>query len=126
MTLPQLNLLPIFTTRGDVEAFLAYPYIFNRNGEWIGWVTRDREVYSLLGVYVGYLSNDPRILRKRALDESKPRLNPPSAPPRLRVPPTTPLPRMMSELGYDTIDVFEEMPELLHTADAGEFRPDLD
>jgi hypothetical protein len=126
MTLPKIGPMPIYTTRGDAEAFLVYPYIFNRNGEWIGWVTREREVYSLLGTYVGYLSNDPRILRKRAVDDIKPRLAPPPPPPRLRVPATTPLPRMMSELSHETIDVLEEAPELLHTVDAGEFREDLD
>ena len=42
-----------------------YPYLYNTQGEWIGWVTPQREVYSILGVFVGRLSNDPRILGKR-------------------------------------------------------------
>jgi hypothetical protein len=121
--IPQL--IPVYTTRGDAEAFLVYPYIFNRQGEWIGWVNNQREVYSVLGYYVGRLSNDPRILRKRAEDE-RPRQTPPPAPQRLRTPPTVPLPKMMSELSYDTIDVLGEEPELLHTRDTGEMMQDLD
>jgi hypothetical protein len=39
------NINPIYNTRGDAEAFLAYPYLFNRNGDWIGFVTPKREVF---------------------------------------------------------------------------------
>lgn len=119
------TIIPVFTTRGDVEAFLAYPYLFNRQGEWIGWVTSQREVYSVLGHFVGALSNDPRILRKRS-GEEKPRQRPPAAPPRLRPPSSVPLAKMMSSLSYETIDVLEDEPERLHTLDSGELRQDLD
>ena len=53
------RLIPVYNSRGDVEAFLVFPYLFNRNGEWIGCVTPQREVYSVLGNYVGSLTNDP-------------------------------------------------------------------
>lgn len=119
------TIIPIYTTRGDAEAFLVYPYIYNRLGEWIGWVTPERDVYSVLGEYVGWLDKGPRILRKRGRDP-KPRRQPPAPPPSIRVPAHTPLPPMMSELTYDTIDVLDEEPERLHTTDTGEFRPDLD
>ena len=62
----QPTIIPIYTTKGDAEAFLVYPYIFNRNGDWIGFVTPQREIYSVIGDYVGTLTNDPRIVRKRA------------------------------------------------------------
>ncbi len=117
--------IPIYTTRGDAEAFLAYPYLFNRQGEWIGWVTPQREVYSVLGYYVGYLTSDPRILRKRS-EDGRPRQTPPPAPQRLRLPPTVPLAKMMSELNYETIDVLNDEPELLHTRDSGDLLQDLD
>lgn len=120
------TLIPIYTTQGDVEAFLAYPYLFNRNGEWIGWVTPQREVYSVLGYYVGYLSNDRRILRKRATSTLKPRRTPPPAPQRIYPPATVPLAPLMSELPQSIIDVLQEEPERLHTVDAGELRQDLD
>jgi len=120
-------LIPIYTTRGDVEAYLVYPYLFNRLGEWVGFVTPAREVYSVLGSYVGELSLDKRILRPRSLvSEDKPRLNPPAAPPRLRLPQNSPLPPLMRELPHSLVDVLEEEPELLHTRDSGEMREDMD
>jgi len=124
-TTPQ-NLIPIYSTRGDLGAYLIYPHLYNAQGEWIGWVTQEREVYSVLGYYVGYLTNDPRILRKRVLERSKPRQSPPSHPEKIRPMATVPLARMMSELYHDTIDVLLEEPERLHTVDMGEFREDLD
>ena len=76
----QPALIPIYTTKGDAEAFLQYPYLFNRNGDWIGFVTPKREVYSVLGDFVGTLTNDPRIVRKRATSTLMPRLAPPPEP----------------------------------------------
>lgn len=126
MTTPTPAIIPIYTTRGDVEAFLVYPHLYNRQGEWVGFVQPNREVYSVLGYYVGELSPDKRILCKRALDEEKPRLPPPNAPARLRTPASIPLPPMMRELPHSIIDVLEDMPEKLHTKDSGEFTQDLD
>lgn len=120
------RIIPIYTSKGDVEAFLSYPHIYNRGGDWIGWVTPKREVYSVLGYYVGYLTDDPRILRKRATSTLKPRLTPPAQPARLRVPASVPLAPMMSENTYSLIDVLMEEPERLHMVEAGEFREDLD
>jgi hypothetical protein len=119
-------IIPIYTTRGDATAFLAYPYLFNSQGEWIGFVTPEREVYSVLGFYVGYLSSDPRVLRKRVLEITKPRLTPPTRPRNVYPPATFPLAPLMSELYQDTLDVLLEEPERLHTVDAGELREDLD
>jgi hypothetical protein len=121
-----MAIIPIYTTRGDAEAFLDYPYLFNRNGDWIGWVTLKREVYSVLGYYAGYLTNDPRILRKRATSTLKPRLQPPSPPKKTYAPATIPLAPLMSELTAGLIDVLLEEPERLHALDAGELREDLD
>lgn len=122
----QAALIPIYTTKGDAEAFLQYPYLFNRNGEWIGFVTPKREVYSVLGDFVGTLTNDPRIVRKRATSTLRPRLNPPSQPPKVYPPASVPLARMMAELSHSVIDVLQDSPELLHTVDSGEQRQDLD
>jgi hypothetical protein len=118
-------LIPIYSSRGDTEAFLVYPYIYNRNGDWIGWVTVKREVYSVLGYYVGYLSDDPRILRKRSTSTLKPRLASPPRPPRIRVPATVALAPLLSELVHTVIDVLAEEPDRLHTLDMGELREDL-
>ncbi len=118
------NIIPIYSSRGDAEAFLSFPYLFNRTGEWIGFVTAQREVFSVLGYYVGALTNDPRIVRKRS-DEIRTRLKPPQAPAALRVSAVVPLPKMMGDLTPEHIDVLQEEPERLHTLDSGELRQDL-
>ncbi len=122
----QRNLIPIYTTKGDADAFLVYPYLFNRNGDWIGWVTPQREVYSVIGFYVGTLTNDRRIVRKRATNTLKARLQPPPPPKRIYPPATIPLAPLMPELSNSIVDVLMEEPERLHPVDSGEFREDLD
>lgn len=122
----QASLIPIYNTKGDAEAFLLYPYLFNRTGDWIGFVTQKREVYSVLGEYVGMLTNDPRIVGKRAMDEIKPRIAPPPTPKRVQPPTNIPLAPMMPELSYSLVDVLLDEPEKLHTLDSGESRPDMD
>ncbi len=121
-----MALIPIYNSKGDADAFLDYPYVFNRNGDWVGFVTPRREVYSVLGYYVGYLSNDRRILRKVATSALKPRIKVPPAPEKVYPPATIPLAPLMSELTASTIDVLLEEPERLHALDAGELRQDLD
>jgi hypothetical protein len=118
--------IPIYTTKGDAEAFLLYPYIYNFYGEWVGFVTPLREVYSIRGEYVGWLSDEPRILRKRTCDFSKPILSPPEIPEKVMPPATIPLAPLMPELGFDTIDVLLEEPERISTPDMGELRDDMD
>ena len=126
MTTTPRRLIPIYTTPGDLGAYLVYPYIYNPQGEWIGWVTSEKEIYSVLGHYIGWLSKDPRILRRRSYDFSKPRRTPPAPRARIRVPASAPLPPMMSELTYATIDVLDEEPERLGTADFSELSEDMD
>ena len=122
----QNTVIPIYTSKGDAEAFLVYPYLYNRNGEWIGWVNQKREVYSVLGYYVGYLTSDPRILCKRVTGSLKPRQVPPPAQDRINIPATIPLAPMMSEMNFSTMDVLLEEPERLHTLDIGDMKQDLD
>ncbi len=120
------RIIPIYNSRGEVEAFLAFPYLFNRTGEWIGCVTAQREVYSVLGNYVGSLTNDPRIVRPRAADVVRPRLKVSPPPGRLTAPATVPLAPLMSDLTHSMVDVLLEEPERLHTLDSGELREDMD
>ncbi|RME87022.1 MAG: hypothetical protein D6770_10465 [Anaerolineae bacterium] len=121
------RIIPIYTSRGDAEAFLVYPYLFNRLGEWIGWVTPKREVYSVLGHYVGYLTDEPRILRKMVTSRLKPKRTPPPPPPAKVYPPATvPLAPLMRELRFGIIDVLLDEPERLHPLDSGELREDMD
>jgi hypothetical protein len=120
------RLIPIYTSRGDLGAFLLYPYLFNRTGEWIGWVTQDRQVFSVHGHYAGYLDNGPRVLRKASDGFDRPRRQPPPHPPKVQLPVTVPLAPMMAELTYGLVDVLEDAPELLPSLDSGELREDMD
>jgi hypothetical protein len=120
------KIIPIYSSRGDAEVFLQYPPLYNRLGEWVGVVTPLKEVYSVLGFYVGYISKDQRILRDRFLRNLKPNIQPPQPPVRVMPPATIPLAPLMSELMYSTIDVLLEEPERLHALDTGDLREDLD
>lgn len=120
------KIIPIYTTRGDLGALMVYPYLFNPMGEWIGFVTADKEVFSTLGHYVGYLGDGPRILRTRTYSFDKPKKKPLPPPPRLRVPTSVPLAPMMAELPFSVIDILDDSPEQLSTVDAGELRQDMD
>lgn len=122
----QHRIIPIYSSRGEVEAFLVFPYLFNRTGEWIGCITSTREVYSVLGNYVGSLTNDARIVRARAGDITRPRLKVSPPPGRLTTPANLPLAPMMSDLTHSLVDVLLEEPERLHTVDSGELREDMD
>ena len=121
----QQRIIPIYSSRGEVDAYLVFPYLFNRSGEWIGLVTPHREVYSVLGSYVGFLTNDPRIVRKRSEDAVKPRLKMPPSPGRIPLPATTPLAPLMSDLPQGLVDILVEEPDRLHTVDSGELREDM-
>lgn len=122
----QRRIIPIYNSQGEAEVFLVFPHLFNRNGDWIGWVTPQREVYSVLGYYVGTLTDDPRIVRKRADDALKPRLKPPLPQKRITIPASVPLAPLMKELTHSLVDVLSEEPERLHAVDSGELREDLD
>ena len=126
MSQNQQRIIPVFASNGEAEAFLVFPYLFNRSGEWIGWVTPKREVYSVMGNYVGTLTNDPRITRKRAEEETRSRLQPPPKPGRIPAPTSVPLAPMMSDLPHSLIDVLLDDPDRLHTLDGGELREDMD
>lgn len=117
---------PIYTTTGDTAAALSGRHIFNLLGEWIGWVDETNQVYSITGEYVGWLTREPRVLRKRVASRRPPRRQPPPHPGRIRPPATFPLPPMMAEIAFDTVDVLDEMPERLHTADFDQWAQDMD
>lgn len=120
------TLIPVYTSRGDLGAFLAYPYLYNCMGEWIGFVTAEREVFSVYGNYVGRLTGEPRILRKRSEAHERSDRTLPIRPGKITVPAHVPLAPMMAEIRFDTMDVLEEDPELLPTLDFGEERQDMD
>ncbi len=122
----QKKLIPIYNSSGEIGAFLAFPYIFNMSGEWIGWVTAERSVFSVHGHFVGTLTNDPRIVRKREMATTAQRTKPPVAPEPIRPPARLPLAPQLPELGTHMIDVLEDAPYLLPPVDFGELRDDMD
>lgn len=117
---------PIYKSIGEVGAYLSFPYIYSTDGEWIGWITADRSVYSVHGHYVGVLSEEMRIMRNREFVSGKRRLKPPSPPPPLQLPGVNPLAPQLPEVMQNMIDVLEESPELLPPPDYGDLRDDLD
>ncbi len=121
------HFIPIYTSRGEMEAYLVYPYIYNKQGEWIGWVSTDRKVYSVHGHYVGWLADGPRILRKLAesFGHKKITIENPEAM-KINPPAHMPLAPMLPELIIGTIDVLLEQPDLLPPVDFGELREDMD
>lgn len=120
------KLIAVFTTSGDVGAFLAYPYLYNRQGEWIGWITPGRRVYSVHGHYVGFLTDEPRILRKQSSGYLKPLRTPPARPEPITPPSNVPLPPMMPEAPIGTFDVLDDRPDMLPSVDFGDLREDMD
>jgi hypothetical protein len=119
------TLIPIYSTRGDLAAFLSYPYLINRQGEWIGWVNAQREVFSVAGDYIGWLAKEMRILRRES-DSIRPRSTPPAPPPAIRVSAVNRLAPMMPELPFGTQDVLDECPDLLPPCGFGVYGKDLD
>jgi hypothetical protein len=65
-------------------------------------------------------------VRKRGTSGLHPRLDPPIAPKKINLPANIPLAPMMPELNHSMIDVLADMPERLHTTDAGESREDME
>ncbi len=118
--------IPLYTSSGDLGGFLLYPHLFNSQGDWIGWVTADREVYSVYGKYVGWISKDFRILCKRTSSHDHPNKTPPAPPGKFAPPGHVPLPSMMAEITSSTIDVLEERPDLLPTQDSFAYTDSVD
>jgi hypothetical protein len=79
-----------------------------------------------MGAYVGFLTDDPRIVRRRSGNEFRQRLKTSPPPGRLNTPATIPLAPLMSDLTLGLVDVLVEEPERLHTIDSGELREDMD
>lgn len=103
-----------------------YPYLYNPQGEWIGWVEADRSVYSVHGHWVGTLTKEPRILRKREQIGGEQKRLPPRPPLPLRPPAHVPLAPTLPEVALNMIDVLEDAPDLLPPVDYGQLKEDMD
>ena len=108
---------PIYTTHGDWIATLIGRYLFDREAHWIGWVDADSQVFSVRGEYAGWLSKDFRVLCRRDSSHNPDRRQPPPRPPKPELPMSAPLPPLMAELTYESIDLFEDAPHLLDPFD---------
>ena len=101
--------------------------LYDTRGSWVGYLSKTGQVFSVTGKYVGWLSKDFRILRKKVQNQTMP-LHPPPAPPTLKVrlPPHVALAPLMADLPFDTLDVMQEEPERLHTLDDDPDAKDMD
>jgi hypothetical protein len=115
-----MNLIPIYRSDGEWVALLEGRSLYDTMGDWIGWL-EGREVFSRDGEYAGYLSDDQRILRRRAR-QRRPLRTPPPPPPAIRVPAKVPLAPLFAEIPWEVVDVFEEEPHIFRYV--SEFKPD--
>jgi hypothetical protein len=113
----------IYSTAGDLEATRFGDYIFDLRGEWVAW-TDGSEVFTCDGEYVGFLSRDHRILRKRVKPSLPLRDDIPPYPGKPDLPARAPLPPMFAELSYSEVDMFEWDPDVFRRT--SDLRPDLD
>ncbi|MBI5959201.1 MAG: hypothetical protein HY866_10730 [Chloroflexi bacterium] len=115
----------IFDTHGDWQATKIGDSIYSSRGEYIGFIENGIDIYKNDGEWVGRLSKDGRILRKRTERRRELHSNPPPKPPKPeKMPGRSPLPPMMAELDYGTIDVLEDDPEIFKRI--SDLRPDME
>jgi hypothetical protein len=114
----------IWDSYGDWVATLLDGHIWDLRGIWIGWVEENGDVYKSDGEWIGTLSKDSRILRKRTANRRELRNDMPSPPPKPELPARAPLPPSFSELSYSVIDVLEEDPSIFKRL--SDRRPDMD
>lgn len=113
---------PVYNSDGRVAAVIHRGCLYNPDGDWIGFL-RGAEVFDTMGVYLGYLSGDRRLLRARRAPRRE--LSPLPAPARLAsIPEWFPLAPMFQQLTHSLIEVFEEEPGRFRHA--AETRPDMD
>lgn len=105
-------MVPIYRSDGEWVAVFQNGNLFNVDREWIGFVV-GRDVYDTSGLYLGYLSNDKRLLRARSQPRKRDRKQPPPHPGRPDMPSNMPLAPMFPALPYQLIDLFEELPDKL-------------
>jgi hypothetical protein len=114
----------IFDTRGDWQATKIGGFVYSSRGEYVAFVEGD-DVYKQDGEWIGRLSKDGRILRKRSERRRALHPNPPPRPPKPdKLPPRAPLPPMMAELDFSTVDVLDEDPEIFKRI--SDLRPDME
>ena len=104
----------IFDSSGEWHATLLNNCLWDARGEYIGFVRGPNfDVYTVYGQWIGNLSQDGRIIRKRTNDRQPMLKIRKLAPPKPRnLPPRAPLPPLTGDLGYHLIDVLEWDPDV--------------
>ncbi|HEX3053297.1 MAG TPA: hypothetical protein VHP83_21745 [Aggregatilineaceae bacterium] len=121
---PSEKPLFIFDTHGDWHATKLGNYLFSSRGEYIGYL-EGQDVYKRDGEWLGRLSKDGRILKKRSEVRHELHKNQPPEPAKpAKLPARAPLPPMMAELDFSTVDVLDEDPEIFKRI--SDLRPDMD
>jgi hypothetical protein len=105
----------IFDTRGEWHATLIAGCLWDCRGDYVGFVRgENHDVYTAFGEWIGNLTKDGRIIRRRVLNERqtlfKDRPQRPQKPKNL--PPRAPLPPLTGDLDYHYIDVLDWDPEV--------------
>lgn len=113
----------IFDTHGDWHATKIGNVIWSSRGEYIGYVEGE-DVYKRDGEWIGRLSKDGRILKKRSEMRRELHPNPLPAPAKPQLPARAPLPPMMAELNFSTVDVLDEDPDIFKKI--SDLRPDME
>jgi hypothetical protein len=94
---------------GQYFGFLLDGYLFNRQGEYVGWATDEGAVWLRDGRFLGELVEDNYILRRNAMMEPSRRI--PKIQPIRPIPPIPALPRIprISRLGWsDSLGALED------------------
>jgi len=113
----------IWNTYGDWLLTLVHTNLLYFAGHWVGWLDGD-EVFTTDGEWVGKLSRDSRIIRKRSAIHPPLRNDVPPKPPKPDLPGRPPLPPAFAELTFSEIDVMDEDPEVFKRL--SDKRPDMD
>jgi hypothetical protein len=58
---------PLFTWSGEYFGFLHDGYVFDRNGKYVGWATREGAVWFRDGSFLGEIVEDNYVLRRQTM-----------------------------------------------------------
>lgn len=104
-----MNKMPIFRWSGEYFGFISNNYLFDANGNYIGWIEEDGSVWNEDGSYLGELVEGSYILRKSNKIEPIPKVS--KIPP---IPPIPPIPKInrvgkIPRIGWeDALDKFKD------------------